>query len=90
MTENKIKWVRCRFRTRSVNDYRPLKDMRQIGPWWCTGTSCDGDYVTIVCYLPPMVSVYEFWDDAYDIDATIEAEIKYTDRFPRPEWLEVE
>jgi len=43
--------MRYRFKTKSVDDYRPLIDMADIQmPWWCTTYGVE--YVTIVCYLP--------------------------------------
>lgn len=80
--------IRYRFKTKSVDDYRPLKDMAEIQmPWWCTGEACDGSYVTIVCYLPNGMNLTDYWDDAYDIDSNYAEEIKYTSRFPKPEWI---
>ena len=75
-----------RFKTKSVDDYRPLIDMADIQmPWWCTGSGMD--YVIIVCYLPKHEALEKYWDDAYDIEFKRVSEITYTDRFPKPEWL---
>ena len=78
-----------RFKTHSVDDYRPLIDMASIKmPWWCTGFAGDGSYAIIVCYLPETEDLYKYWDDAYDIKSkTIDA-IQYTDRFQKPDWCE--
>ena len=85
---SKHKLIRYRFRTKSVDDYRPLVDMKGIGmPWWCTGFAIDGSYAVIVCYLPESVDLKKYWDDAYDIDQTEVDEIKYSSRFPEPQWL---
>ena len=46
------------------------------------------EYVTIVCYLPDGELLYKYWDDAFDIEAENIGEIKYSDRFPKPEWCE--
>lgn len=79
---------RYRFKTNSVDDFRPLVDMSSINmPWWCTGESGDGKYATIVCYLPPEEDLMKYWDDAYDIDAEDVEEIKYSSRFPKPTWI---
>ena len=81
---NDLMWYR--FKTKAVDDYRPLVDMKDIGmPWWCTGFS--DSYVIIVCYLPKGENLFKYWDDAYDIDSEERAEIKYTDRFRKPDWL---
>lgn len=42
-----------RFKTKAVDDCRPLIDMKSIQmPWWCTGYAMDDSYAIIVCYLP--------------------------------------
>lgn len=79
---------RYRFKTNAVKDYRPLEDMEEIQmPWWCSGEACDGSYVIIICYLPANVDLFKYWDDAYDIEEEDTEEIKYTSRFPKPEWI---
>jgi len=78
--------MRYRFKTKSVDDYRPLIDMADIQmPWWCTTYGVE--YVTIVCYLPKEEDLLKYWDDAYDIDSEEVTEITYTDRFSKPVWL---
>lgn len=83
-------YIRYRFKTHSVDDPRPLIDMSKINmPWWCTGYSGDDSYAIIVCYLPKDYdkSIYYYWDDAFDVEKNEEEEITYTDRFPKPEWI---
>lgn len=83
---NDLVWYR--FKTKSVQDYRPLIDMKEIQmPWWCTGSAMDSSYVIIVCYLPKNEDLSKYWDDAYDINSESRTEIIYTDRFQKPEWL---
>ena len=78
-----------RFKTHSVDDYRPLIDMAFIKmPWWCTGFDGDGSYAIIVCYLPETEDLYKYWDDAYDIESKTVNAIQYTDRFQKPDWCE--
>ena len=79
---------RIRFKTRA-SDIRPLKDMiKELNmPWWCTGESAYGDYSIIVCYLPDDESLFDYWDDAYDIESEDVNEIKFTDRFPKPRMM---
>lgn len=85
--EMQLVWYR--FKTASVDDYRPITDMKEIGmPWWCTGCSADGSHVIIVCYLPEGEALSKYWEDAYDIDMEYRNEIKYSERFPKPKWLE--
>ena len=79
------KFKRYRFRTKAVNDYRPLVFNPRY-PWWCSGHSADETNVTIVAYLPADANLLTYWDDAYDIDYTDEDEIIFTDRFPEPEY----
>lgn len=81
--------IRYRFKTHSVDDYRPLIDMAPIKmPWWCTGFGGDESYAIIVCYLPESEDLYKYWDDAYDIESNSVETIQYTDRFPKPNWCE--
>ena len=78
--------IRYRFKTKAVEDCRPLRDMADIGmPWWCTGIG-EG-YATIVCYLPEVFKLQHFWDDAFDIAQEHCDKITYSDRFPKPAWL---
>ena len=80
--------IRYRFKTKSVDDCRPLRDMAEIGmPWWCTGYGEDDDYAVIVCYLPEWIKLQYYWDDAYDIAQEQRNEITYSHRFPKPAWL---
>ena len=87
----KMKYIRYRFKTKSVDDPRPLIDLGKINmPWWCTGYAGDNTYAIIVCYLPKNhdKSIYFYWDDAFDIDTEETDKIIYTDRFPKPFWVD--
>jgi hypothetical protein len=46
-----MKWVRYIFQTQAVDDYRPLV-YNPAYPWWRSGESADGEYVTIIAWLP--------------------------------------
>lgn len=82
-------YIRYRFKTHSVDDPRPLIDMAKINmPWWCTGYGINNDYAIIVCYLPKGINIYTYWDDAFDIEKAETEKITYTDRFPKPEWID--
>lgn len=82
------KLVRYRFKTKAVDDYRPLIDMKDIQmPWWCSGEAANGSYVIIVCYLPEDAELEKYWDDAYDIEYWTCDQIKYNDRFSKPDWI---
>ena len=81
-----MKYYKYRFKTKSLDDYRPLKDMSEIQcPWWCSGEGTD--YAIIICYLPEEAIIYDYWDDAYDIDAEKADKIIYTDRFRKPDYI---
>jgi hypothetical protein len=75
-----------RFKTKSVDDYRPLIEMKDIKmPWWCSGEG--EDYATIICYLPDNEDLIKYWDDAYEIEEEEVTEIIYSTRFAKPSWL---
>lgn len=81
-----MKYIWYRFKTKAIEDYRPLIDMKDIQcPWWCSGEGID--YIIIICYLPNGENLLKYWDDAYDIDSKEVDEIKYTDRFKKPNWI---
>ena len=81
-----MKYIRYRFKTKAIDDYRPLIDMKDIQcPWWCSGEGTD--YVIIICYLPKQEDLFKYWDDAYDIDSKEVDEITYTSRFKKPDWI---
>ena len=84
-----MNYIKYRLKTRSIEDYRPLIDMSEIKcPWWCSGEG--EDYAVIVCYLPEGEDIQKYWDDAYDVEKETVDSITYTDRFPKPIWLENE
>ena len=82
-------YIRYRFKTNSVDDPRPLIDMGKINmPWWCTGYGVNNGYAIIVCYLPKNLNIYAYWNDAFDIEKEEAEKITYTDRFPKPYWID--
>ncbi len=84
-----MKYTKYRFKTKAIDDYRPLIGIPDIKcPWWCLGEGYD--YVVIVCYLPKNEDLLKYWDDAYEIEAEEVDNITYSDRFPKPKWLESE
>ena len=77
-------WHRYVFKTKAINDYRPLIFNPKY-PWWCSG---EGDgYVTIVAYLPVGENIYKYWDDAYHVHSKKVDKIEFTDRFPKPNYF---
>ena len=77
-------WKRYRFKTHSVQDYRPLVFNPRY-PWWCSGEG--NDCAVIIAYLPPDEDLLKYWDDAFDIDVENRDEITFTDRFPKPSYF---
>ena len=76
-------WRRYRFKTRSLDDYRPLI-FNPNYPWWCSGEG--DDYAIIIAYLPQTEDLLKYWDDAFDVDFTEEETIKFTSRFAKPDY----
>ena len=77
-------WKRYRFKTNSVEDYRPLIFNPKY-PWWCTGYG--ENCVIIVAYLPFDDDLLKYWDDAFDIEFSEEKEIVFSERFPKPDYF---
>jgi len=75
-------WYRCRFKA-NEDDYRPVK-WPPPGPYWCSGFG-DG-YNIVIAYVRSLPEVLEFWPEADDVEHTEESEIKFSDRFPKPDW----
>ncbi len=84
MSEAKeVKWIRYRFYTKSVDDYRPLI-FNPSYPWWCSG---QGDATaTIIAWLPKDKDLLKYWDDAHDVDQTEHDDIEFTGRFDKPKY----
>jgi len=78
-------WCRYRFRTKSVEDYRPLVFNPKY-PWWCSGYG--DECAIIVAYLPTTEPLYAYWDDAYDIDMEVVSKIEFSSRFQKPDYFE--
>lgn len=80
----KIMWLRYRFRTASIGDYRPLLFNPKF-PWWCSGQS--DSHATIIAWLPKGESLEKYWDDAEGIEFTEHEKIEFTGRFPKPDYF---
>lgn len=85
-----MSWRRYRFETKSVDDYRPLI-FNEKYPWWCSGHSVNNDFecetAVIVAYLPLSEDLKKYWDDAFNIEYTDHSDIKFSGRFPKPEYF---
>lgn len=77
-------WKRYRFKTKSVNDWRPLIYNPQY-PSWCSGYAGDMSYAIIICFLPDGEDLLKYWDDAFDIEFTEHEKPEFSSRFPKPE-----
>ena len=80
-------WRRYRFTLKHA-DPRPVK-FPPPGPYWVTGYAPDrrGDeWPILVAYLPVDGQIHDWWPEAEQVDTTEEAEITFTDRFPKPSW----
>lgn len=80
------RWIRYRFKTKSVEDYRPLIFNHKY-PWWCSGYAGDESSATIIAYLPPGEDLFTYWNDAFDIDQEERDCIEFTSRFPKPKYF---
>lgn len=80
-----MKWKRYRFKTFSINDYRPLIFNPKY-PWWCSGQN--DETATIIAYLPSSEHLSDYWDDASELESTEHDTIEFSDRFPKPDYYE--
>lgn len=80
-----MNWLRVRFKSRA-EDYRPIYTPPDLpeGPWWCTGYG--DDYSILVAYVKSTATIYKQWPEAYDLDGEVVDEIKFSDRFQKPDW----
>jgi len=78
-------WIRYRFYTKSIEDYRPLIFNPKY-PWWCSGSG--SGCAVIIAYLPKDEKLERYWDDAYDIESEEREEITFTSRFPKPSYFQ--
>lgn len=76
------RWKRYRFKTKSIEDNRPLIYNARY-PCWCSGHGDDHDIM--VAYLPYNEDLLKYWDDAFDIDFSEEEKIVFSERFSKPD-----
>lgn len=74
-------WIRYRFKTFAVGDYRPLIYNPKY-PWWCSGQN--DETATIIAWLPKGEPLHKYWDDAHDSESEEHDTIIFTSRFPKP------
>jgi hypothetical protein len=75
--------IRARFHA-NESDYRPIK-WPYPHPFWCTGYG--DDYSVVVAYADNEDQILEFWPEATEIDVNEAQDYLFTDRFPKPKWL---
>lgn len=82
-----MKWTRHRFYTYS-EDNRPIIFNPKY-PWWCSGYGENegGWYSVIISYLPTGEDLLKYWDDADQIESEECESIKFSDRFPKPDYF---
>lgn len=82
--------IRARFYIKKSdcgNDYRPVKWPMKY-PYWCSAESSNS--FVLVAYAEDEDSIKELWPEAYDINVLEkDTEIRFTLRFPKPEWYEL-
>lgn len=80
-------WIRWRFHA-NEEDYRPIYDpsvpQPNLGPYWCTGYG--DEYSIVVAYLRPDIHPTAYWPEADNLDEGDLGPIKFSERFPEPEW----
>ena len=75
-------WLWCRFRA-DPDDWRPVT-WPPPGPYWCSGYG--ETYSVIIAYVRPGMDVRDWWPEAEDVDVTEVDELKFSSRFPKPDW----
>jgi hypothetical protein len=74
--------IRARFK---CDDERPIS-WPVKHPFWCTGYDSYGSCI-VVAYADDEEEITELWPEARDIDSEPVTEYKFTERFPKPDWL---
>jgi hypothetical protein len=78
--------LRIRFKA-NAEDYRPIHWPIKH-PYWCTGRAGDNSYSIIVSYADDLNYIYDNWPEALDLDVQEVDGYTFTDRFPKPDWLQ--
>lgn len=80
--------IRVRFEA-NYDDPRPVTWPIKH-PYWITGEAGDGSHATVVAYADNEAQIFELWPEAKNLEIQERDNYTFTDRFPRPEWLEEE
>lgn|SRR5690606_5362968 len=79
-----VQWHRYRFLANG-DDWRPVL-WPPAGPCWCSGYTGDGERAVVIAYLPEDTPVTHYWPEADEVESEPVDGIKFTSRFPRPDW----
>ena len=74
--------LRIRFEA-NEDDYRPVNWPVKY-PYWCTGYG--ENYSIVITYCEDKGYVYQNWPESKNLDIEEVEKIKFTDRFPKPDW----
>lgn len=80
--------IRARFQA-NPDDYRPV-NWPIKHPYWCSGYSGDESHSIIVAYADNVEEIKTNWPEAHEIEFEEVKGYVFTDRFPRPGWLEAD
>lgn len=75
--------IRARFHA-NEDDPRPMTSPNH--PYWITGYG--DDFSIIVAYADDEAEILALWPEATQIDAEPADAYRFTDRFPKPDWLD--
>ena len=78
--------IRCRFHC-NADDPRPV-NWPIKHPYWVTGEAGDGSFATVVAYADDEAEVLRNWPDARHLDSMRALAYAFSDRFPKPDWLQ--
>jgi hypothetical protein len=78
--------LRIRFKA-NPDDYRPV-NWPVKHPYWCSGST--DEHSIVISYADNEEYIYENWPEAEDLDVEERAEYVFTDRFPKPDWFNLE
>lgn len=78
--------IRARFKA-NIQDPRPVR-YPPPHPWWVSGTLGDNSACIVVAYADSTEQILELWPEAKEIDVDDATEYSFTDRFPRPAWMD--
>ena len=91
--DRRLKKQRQLFRVRfyvNPRDPRPVK-WPPPGPFWVSGFSVGGrmpEQVVVIAYVERLEQVREYWPEARIDSFQVVDEVRFSSRFPKPDWWE--